>query len=253
MIEVAKDVVVEAGEKILSLRGDELAIKNKGRVGDIVTEADIASEKIIINRLKAEFPKHNFLSEELGKIDNRSEYTWVIDPLDGTIPFSLGLENFGISVGLLRDKVPILGVINLPALKSLYWAEKKKGAYLNGEKIKVSISKELSKSIVGFDLAYAETRKQEINKLIFPIADKVRFATIMGCTVVRVCYVAGGVYEAYLHSAHPWDFVAGAVIIEEAGGKVTNYQGKPIDWSKGWIDFFASNGHLHKKILSLIK
>ncbi len=253
MIGIAKKAAIRAGEIILSKRGKNLSFKSKKRVGDFTTEADISSEREILRILKSSFPKHNFLSEEAGKEDNGSEYWWVIDPLDGTIPYSSGLPIFGISIGLLKAGNPILGVINLPALKSLFWAEKGKGAFLNGQKIKVSDKRKLIKSVVGLDLAYAGAREEELKKLASPIVDKVRYPPILGCASAGTVYVASGVYDAYLHSAHPWDYVAGAVIIKEAGGKVTDYEGKPIDWSKDWIDFFASNGRLHSKILSLIK
>lgn len=253
MIEVAKEASIKAGEITLSLRGKSLAIKSKERVGDFTTEADLSSEKEILRILKSSFPKHNFLSEEVGKIDNGSEYCWVIDPLDGTIPYSSGLPIFGISIGLLKEGQPLLGVINLPALGSLFWAEKGKGAFLNGERTRVSDKKELIKSVVGLDLAYAGMRRKELERLAAPIVDEVRYPPILGCATAGAAYVASAVYDAYLHSAHPWDYAAGAVIIKEAGGKVTDFKGKPIDWSKDWIDFFASNGYLHDKILSLIR
>ncbi len=252
MIEVAKKAAIKAGEITLSLRGKRLAIKSKERVGDFTTEVDLSSEREILRILRTSFPKHNFKSEEMGEIDNGSDYWWIIDPLDGTIPFSSGLPTYGVSIGLLKDGEPVLGVINLPALDSLFWAEKDKGVYLNGEKVKVSDKKDLTKSVVGFDLEHMGGRKKELQKLVEPITDKVRYTPILGCSVAGSVYVASCVYDAYLHSAYPWDFAAGAVIVKEAGGKVTDYEGRPIDWSKDWIDFFASNGHLHNKILSLI-
>jgi myo-inositol-1(or 4)-monophosphatase len=253
MIEVAKEAAIRSGEKILSLRGKHLAVKSKERLGDFATEADEIAEKIILEILQKNFPKHNFLSEEIGKINKGSEYTWVIDPLDGTIPFTSGMPGFGTSIGLLKKNKPILGVINLPALDILLWAEKGGGAFLNGEKRKVNKERKLIKSVVGFDFAYIGSRREELERFIAPIVDKVRYPPNLACACLGASYVAIGVYEAYLHSAHPWDYVAGAVIVEEAGGKVTDFMGKPIDWSKDWIDFFASNGVVHEKILSLIK
>ena len=253
MIEVAKEAAVKAGKITLSLQGKRLAIKNKERVGDFTTEADLASEKEILAILQTSFPDHNFMSEEIGEIDNGSEYWWIIDPLDGTISYSSGMPTFSISIGLLKQGSPILGVINLPALDSLFEAKRDNGAFLNGERIKVSGERNLIKSVVGLDVPYIGGRREAIERLLLPVADKVRYPPILGCASAGAAYVAGGIYEAYLHSAHPWDYAAGTVIIEEAGGKVTDYEDKPIDWSKDWIDFFASNGHLHNKILSLIK
>src|SRR3989344_8884472 len=137
MLEVAKKAANEAGEVVLKLR-DNLKVKTKSNDSDVLTQADLASEKIILATLKSSFPKYNYLSEEVGKEDNKSEYTWVIDPIDGTLSYASGLPFFGISIGLLKNNKPFIGVINLPALKSLYWAENGKGAFLNGKRIKVS-------------------------------------------------------------------------------------------------------------------
>lgn len=252
MIRIAKDSALRAGREIIGLRKKGLVFKKKQKRGDFATQADIASEKIILNLLMGEFPNHNFVSEEKGKINNRSEYTWFIDPIDGTIPFSSGMPSFGVSVGLVRGNKTYLGVINLPALECLLWAERDKGAYLNGERIFVSRERELLKSIVGFEFGYIGTRNTEVKKLLGPILDKVRYTPILGSTAVGVSYVANGCFDGYLHSAHPWDFAAGAIIVEEAGGRVTDFKGGPVDWAKDWMDVFASNGLIHNKVLKLI-
>lgn len=253
MIEIAKKVAIKAGRKVLFLRKKGLTFKNKERLGDIVTQADIISEEIILTELRKHFPTHNFISEEIGKINNHSEYTWLIDPIDGTTPYSSGMPTFAISIGLVKEGQPILGVVNLPALDSLFWAEGGKGAFLNGKKIKVSNKNELIKCVVGLDVPYVGARREAIERLLLPLADKVRYPPMLGCASVGGVYVAKGVLDAYLHSAYPWDYAAAFLIVTEAGGKVTDYNGKPIDWSKDWIDFFASNGLIHDEILSLIK
>jgi len=253
MIEVAKKAAIEAGKIVLSLRDKQHTVKEKTNLSDITTEADIAAEKEILKILKTSFPNHSYLSEEIGAENNGSDFQWIIDPIDGTLAYFSGLPTFGISIGLLKKGEPCLGVINLPVLDNLCWAEKDKGAFLNNKKIETSDKKDLDRSIVGFDFAFAGTRAKEAKKLLIPLVDEVGYPPIFACTAVGLVYVAQGIYDAYIHSAYPWDFVAGAAIIEEAGGKVTDYEGKPIDWSKDWIDFFASNSHLHNKILSLIK
>jgi len=253
MIEIAKKVAIKAGRKVLFLRKKGLTFKNKERLGDIVTQADTTSEEIILTELRKHFPTHNFISEEIGKINNHSEYTWLIDPIDGTTPYSSGMPTFAISIGLVKEGQPILGVVNLPALDSLFWAEREKGAFLNGKKIKVSNKNELIKCVVGLDVPYVGVRREAIERLLLPLADKVRYPTMLGCASVGGVYVAKGVLDAYIHSAHPWDYAAAFLIVTEAGGKVTDYNGKPIDWSKDWIDFFASNGLIHDEIISLIK
>ncbi|KKQ98236.1 MAG: Myo-inositol-monophosphatase [Candidatus Woesebacteria bacterium GW2011_GWB1_39_12] len=252
MLEVAKRAGLEAGKIALELR-DKLKIKLKSNQSDIVTQADLASEKVIFSILKASFPMHNYISEEAGKKDNNSEYTWVIDPIDGTLPYAAGLPFFGISIGLLKNNKPFIGVINLPALKSLYWAENGKGAFLNGKRIKVSSVQDLSKAIVLFDYHYAGRRVADIKKILLKIVDKIRYPPTFASSVVSLAYVASGICHGDIHTAFPWDFVAGAAIIEEAGGKVTDYKGGDIDWSKDSIDLLASNGKIHDEILSLIR
>lgn len=253
MINVAKRAAILAGRKIVFLRRKGLTFKSKERLGDIVTDADTASERNILGLLKKQFPNHNFISEEVGKTDNGSEYTWVIDPIDGTIPYSSGLPIFGVSIGLLRNYQPQLGVVNMPDAGWLFWAEVGKGAYMNGQRIEASSEEDLMKSVVGFDVGYIGTRKQEIERRLKPLADRVRYPLILGCASAGGVYVAKGILDAYLHSAHPWDYAAASLIVSEAGGRVSDYQGNPIDWSSDWIDFFASNGLIHDKIISLIK
>lgn len=253
MIEVAKKAALSAGKIALFLSGKRHTFISKKKLGDFTTEADLKSEREILRILQSSFPTHNYLSEEIGEKDNGSSYRWVIDPIDGTIPYSSGLPTYGISIGLLKKRKPILGVINLPALGLLFWAEAGRGAYLNGKRIRVSKKGDLIESVIGFGLAHAGGRKEELKRIVEPIADKVRYMPDVGSTVLPLCYVACGFYDGYLHSAYPWDYVAGAAIIEEAGGEITDFGGKPIDWSKDWIDLLASNAVLHDKLCQLIK
>lgn len=252
MIDIAKKAAIEAGSEVLRLRRVGFSLKSKERTGDFATDADISSEKIILGILRKNFPKHNFVSEERGQIDNKSEYTWYIDPLDGTIPFSSGMPSFGVSIGLVEGNTPILGVVNLPELHSLYWAEKGEGAYLNGEKMCVSTKSKLEESVVGVEFAYMGMREAEARKLLIPIVDKVRYTPALGSVVVGTSYVASGILEGYIHTAHPWDYCATVTMIVEAGGKATDFKGKLIDWSKNWMDVFVSNGLIHNEILDLI-
>jgi myo-inositol-1(or 4)-monophosphatase len=253
MIDIAKKAAIEAGKEILSLRNKNLKIRKKGNDGDFATEADDSAEKIILEILKKDFPDFNYLSEESGKENNGSEYTWVIDPLDGTMSFSSGLDNFGVSIGLLKGYKPYLGVVNLPVSEELYWAVEGSGAYLNGEEIKVNDVSSLKDAVVGFDLAHQGQRKDEIEKVIAKFVDEVRYPPNYGATVTGLCYVAKGTFGGYMHSAYPWDFAAGSKIVEEAGGKVTDFAGEQVDWRKEWVDVVATNGKIHTEILKVIK
>jgi myo-inositol-1(or 4)-monophosphatase len=253
MLEAAREAALKAGEITLSFRGKSLGTIEKGRIGDFATKADLASERAILEILQKSFPKHSFKSEEIGLIDNGSEYLWVIDPLDGTIVFKSGLPFYAISIGLLKDMRPILGVINLPGMRSLYWANKGKGAYLNGDPIKVSEESDLKKSLICAELGYEKDRKAVITKSLLPLTLKSRYTPIFGCTAFDLALVASNVLEGCVHTAYPWDFAAGAILVEEAGGQVTDQKGKPVDWSKDWMDVFASNGLIHNEVLSIIQ
>jgi len=254
MIEYAIKAAKEASRILLNLQSKvRNATEKEGDSTNLTTVADKKSSVAISNILKNKFPDHGFFDEEAGKRVGRSGYLWVIDPLDGTIPYFAGLPLFGVSIGLLRNDEPILGVISLPALRKLYWAEKGKGAFLNGRKIRVSKQENLSKAIVGSEFAYARFRKKEVKNLIYPLADKVRYLPILASTSVALGFVSEGIYDAYLHTAHLWDYVAGGAIVEEAGGRISDYEGSPVDWRKDWIDVVVSNNLIHNKVIRLIK
>jgi len=253
MLEIAKEVAIKAGEIVVSYREGKHSVERKGTADNITTEADVASQAKILQILQASFPKYNFLSEEKeGRIDNGSEYTWVIDPLDGTGPYYSGLPTFGVSIGLLRGSEPILGVLNFPVLNNVYWAAKGEGAYKNGKKITVSKETRLEKAMLGYDFAWMDMRDKEVDSLLRPLVSKVRYTPMLGCTIAGISYVAEGAYGGYIHWAYSWDYVAGVAILEEAGGKVTDEKGNKINWLNETMTVVASNGYLHKKILSLL-
>jgi len=242
----------EAGNKASSLFGKIVNIKIKGAPTDICSKADLQSEDVIYKTLYDD--SLNYLSEERRYIDNKSEYTWVIDPLDGSIPFIAGMEYWGISIGLLKGNKPVLGVINIPSKDWLFYAVKGKGAFLNKSKINVSKEKEYKNSIVGYDVGHKGFRKTDLHKNISSQIEKVRYMPSYACTVYGQVLVAKGVFDAYLHHrAYIWDFCAGSVVVEEAGGKITDHKGKAVDWRKREnISILATNKLLHRKILDEI-
>lgn len=251
MINVAKKAALEAGKIALSARLSGITTKAKGGIGNFSTEGDLLAEKKIIEIISKNFPSHGILSEESVDSRKKSKYLWVIDPIDGTILYYSGQDTFGVSVGLLKDNKPFLGAIYFPALRLLFWAKKGDGAYLNDKRIKVSSEKQLEKSIVGFDCGYSN-RKVDIKNILMPLVDKVRYVLVPGCTVFAMTNVARGFYQAHLHSGPIWDFVAAAIIVQEAGGILTDYKGKPINWNKKWVDVVASNRLVHNEIIELI-
>lgn len=253
-LKVAKEAALEAGKVIESYAGKahQKNIKN-GDSSDFATEADSASEKKITKIIQQNFPDHNIVGEEDGKIDNGSEYTWVIDPIDGTFSFEIGYPSYGVSIGLLKNNEPIMGVIYQVATNELYMAEKGRGAYLNEQKINVSSRNKMEEAAFVLDVGHLQKRSLKFDLYIKPLLFKIGYAYSIGSAVGCLTLVAKGVFDGVVNQAWVWDFAAGTVIVREAGGKVTDFEGNEPDWSKERLNIVASNGLLHDEILEALK
>lgn len=253
-LEVAKQAAREAGGIVLKYYGSahNKVIKNEDN-SDFTTQADLESEKKIVEILTNNFPAHNIIAEENARINNNSEYTWAIDPLDGTFTYSIGLPYFCVSIGLLKSNTPLVGVIYQPALKKLYFAEKGKGAYLDDKKLKVSLKNSLDKAAVLLDPGHKKKREERIGRYILPLLTKIGEPYDFGSGCASQVLVAEGILEAGITHAWIWDVVAGAVLINEAGGKISNFTGKEVDWSKERVEILLSNGLIHDQILEALK
>lgn len=252
-LKVAKQAALEAGKVIQKYSGQVLLQSTKNQdSSDFATQADFESEKIIVQILTENFPDHNIIAEEKTRIEKGSEYTWVIDPIDGTISFAAGLPYFAVLIGLLKDKKPILGVIYNVSENNLYTTQKGKGAYLNGEKIQVSKRQNLEDALLDMDFGHRLQRKQKFNNYVSSLLEKVGYVYSIG-SAVPIALVAKGNLDGYVAQAWLWDFVAVTVLIEEAGGKVTDFEGREPDWSKERLSIVASNGLIHDQILEALK
>lgn len=252
-LNVAKEAAIEAG-KIISKYSGKISskkIKNEDS-SDFATEADLEAEKVILKIIQDNFPEHSFISEEAGERNKDSNYTWVIDPLDGTAPFSAGLPTFSVSIGLLEKNRPLLGVVYQILTQDLYYALQSEGAFLNGERIKVGGVNDLEKAFFGFDFGHRARRSQKIEKYVLPLINKIRYPISYGSDALILALVGRGVLDGFVNEDNTWDSVAGAMIIVEAGGKVTDLKGKEIDWTKKRIEFIASNGLIHEAILEAL-
>ncbi|MBI3384649.1 hypothetical protein HY030_00465 [Candidatus Gottesmanbacteria bacterium] len=161
ILDFAKQAAEEGGKAALSYFNKEHTYHHKGHLSNFATEGDLASEKVIYDIVRKNFPRDNFLSEEMGLVDNSGEYTWVVDPIDGTVAFSRRLPLWGIAISLFKGDEPILGVINFPVFKEMYWCEKNKGAFLNNKKINVNTVSDLQKSLVALEYSYADNRPKQ--------------------------------------------------------------------------------------------
>lgn len=243
---VAIAAAKEAGKIAMRYYGKKLEVQIK-EDGTPVTIADKLCEKKIISVIRKSFPQHSILSEESGEIKG-NEYRWIIDPIDGTKEFIRGQPFFGILIALEKNGAVLSGVILLPALNKILYAEKG-GAYMNGKRISVSKTKNLKKSYIlcgGLKGFYKTNHWNLLRKLTENAASVRSVSAPYACSIV-----AFGVADANIEPAvHPWDLAAMKIIIEEAGGRVTDFSGKDTIYSGNAI---ASNGKLHNKLLKLLR
>lgn len=247
MLKAAK----EAGKIVMEHYGNvgKLGYKNPR---SIVTKVDILSEKKIIEIISKKYYTHNFLTEESGAIKKDSEYTWIIDPIDGTTNFVSGLGNFAVSIALAKNDDILMGAVYDPVAKNMYHAEKGKKSFLNNKKIKVSNKKNIGESILAFNLPSNAKISQDTLLLLSRIYGNFRGIRNFGAAALNMCYLAEGKFDVYFtKSINAWDVAAANIIVEEAGGRVTGFEGKK--WKLEEPKIIGSNGLLHEKLINLIK
>ena len=239
----------KAGEVLRAAFGIEHHITYKGEV-DLVTEVDAEAEQGIRNELLGTFPTHGMLAEEGGELAGEAEARWIVDPLDGTTNYAHGLSIFCVSIALQRAGEVVLGVVHDPMGEETFIAERGRGATLNGDPINVSDTGELIRALIATGLPYDRAEIPEAVELFGRFAATTRGMRRLGSTALDLCYVAAGRLEAYYERGiWPWDLAAGSVILEEAGGRLTNYRGDKLDLAGREI--VASNGRLHSAMTRL--
>ncbi len=237
----------QASKVIMHYYGKKENIKLKSNK-TFVAEADVKANEAIIKTIKKNFPKHNILSEETGFEDNKSDYKWVIDPIDGTHNFIHGIPIFGTSIALEYKNEVVLGVLNFPMQQITAVAEKGKGAFLNDKRIKVSGKKGINHAFILYEFGYSDRDKKIdfLKKFVHEAVDIRNF----GCAIYNLLLVACGKSDGYvILSTQEWDIAAGFLIVEEAGGKITDLQGKKYQQHQ----FVVSNGKIHKELLRYVK
>lgn len=244
-------VVAGAGE-LTRFFNNTFKVSHKEGVNNLVTEADHAAEKAILEVINTQFPDHYIHSEEKGEIVQDSEYKWLIDPIDGTVNFAHGIPLCCVSVGIEKAGEIILGAVYNPILKEFFIAEKGKGATLNDNRIHVSEQTDVSRSclVTGFPYTYInmENGPLEIFERFIRKGIPVRR---LGSAAIDLCWVAAGRFDGfYEHKLEPWDSAAGQIIVLEAGGKVTDFKGDP--YSIYQHRMLATNGKIHDEMLRVI-
>ncbi len=249
-LEFVKNLAVETGKMTLEAQNKDFEVSFKS-AKNLVTEVDLAAEKMITEAIEAQFPDHNILGEEEGQKAKNSDYDWIIDPIDGTTNFAHKHPFYGVSIALYHKQTPIIGVVYAPYLKELFWASKGGGAYLNDKKIAISSVTDPTQMLTctGFPSKNREENLVYLHKMI-ATAQAVRRC---GAATLDFCYVACGRYDTFWEiGLQPWDIAAGRLILEEAGGILTQLSGEPIKvFEKQSI--LAGNQKLHQVILDLFK
>ncbi|MBE9545893.1 MAG: inositol monophosphatase [Proteobacteria bacterium] len=242
----------EAGTFLKERLGETLAVKYKGEI-DIVTEVDRMSEEMLISRIDKKFPHHDILAEESAGTDRGSEFRWIIDPLDGTTNYAHGYPVFCVSIALEKENEIILGVIYNPVMEEMFVAEKGEGAFLNGERISVSDTTELSRSLLATGFPY-DIRENPDNNLNYfnEMATKVMAIRRAGSAALDLAYIAAGRFDGFWElRLNPWDTAAGWLLVEEAGGLVTEIFGK--DYCLKSPHILATNRKIHGKMIDVLR
>lgn len=252
MIEKVIQISREAGEIIREGFGTNFSVEYKTNLSDLVTAIDKKSEAAIINFVKKEFPNHAVLAEESGEQKTSSEYLWVIDPLDGTANFAHGLPIFSVSIGVQKNGETICGVVYDVMRDEIYSSEKGSGSFRNGQRLQVSSNDNLRKSmlVTGFPYDIADNPDYAIERFSAFLKSSGAIRRL-GSAAIDLCYVAAGVFDGFWEVyLNPWDMAAGILLVEEAGGIVTDFNGNPMSIFNKQI--LASNGKVHSEMLKIL-
>jgi len=254
LLNFIKQVALDAGTVLVQRLGSA-RISNKGDI-DLVTEADIAAEELIIDRIRSYYPRHGILAEESGEAvtvgDTASEWRWVIDPLDGTTNYAHGYPCFCTSIGVEHNGKLEFGVIYDPMRKELFAAERGQGATLNDRRIRVSDVEELSKAMLVTGFPYNVRERPDFAREFVTFTMNAQAVRRDGSAAIDLAYVACGRFDGFWEDGlNPWDMAAGVLLIQEAGGRVTNFNDEPLSiYTKKVL---ATNGLVHQPMLGFLK
>ncbi|OGC65456.1 inositol monophosphatase [candidate division WWE3 bacterium RIFOXYB2_FULL_41_6] len=251
MIKAAIEAAKAAGDIQLKHYRKVKTITKKG-AKDFFTNVDIACEKAIITIIRKSHPNHSFLSEEAGSIDAGSGYLWIIDPLDGTTNYAHSYPCFCASAGLEIDGEVVTGAVYNPMLDELFTSVKGEGAYLNGNRIRVSKIADINKSLLatGFPYDIRESKENNLNHFC-NFAVRAQAIRRPGSAVLDLCYLAAGRFDGFWElKLYPWDMAASSLIVKESGGMITDFKGSEFSIYKG--EMLASNGLIHKEMINIL-
>jgi myo-inositol-1(or 4)-monophosphatase len=252
ILTTARDASLAAGTYLKENFDRETEIEYKGDI-DLVTEKDKESQKIIYKIIKQHFPLHSILGEEDLDVKKDKELLWLIDPIDGTTNFARSLPAFCVSIAFLVEGKTRVGVVYIPLLDEMFYAVRGSGAFLNKKQIAVSKEKDIGKSLLATGFPY-DRRESKINNVNHFNKFIVRVLGIrrMGSAAFDLCYTAAGRFDGFWElKLAPWDTAAGLLMVEEAGGKITDFTGNPFD--PFMKECLASNGLIHSQMMDIIR
>ncbi len=249
-----KEIAIKAAEEAGKILMESFRKKKEvhwKEAKELVTNVDLESEKLIVGMIRDNFPEHQLLSEEMGiSRGQEKEYFWIVDPVDGTHNYAFGQPAFGLSIALAHGGEVVLGVINLPFYDELYYAEKGKGAYLNGKLIHPSNTEKLIEAYILYDPQLHKRADMFTNLMkLYPKCFTIR---IIGCAVTDACAVAAGRADARIwHKTKLVDVAAGTLLVKEAGGKATDFNDRPLTLEG--TEVMVSNGKIHNELVEILK
>ncbi len=256
MLDFTLNLARQAGHLLRQLYHQHHTLNRKSSDIDLVTEADLASERLIVDAIRARFPEQIILSEEgLGDwqtVAGQAEHLWLVDPLDGTVNYAHGYPVWGVSLALAQDGQVMLGVIYDPLRDEIFWAERGEGAWCDGRRLHVSTAACLKEAVVATGFPYLRATIRDNNLAEFnAVMPRVQGVRRAGAAVLDLAYLAAGRLDAYWEKhLNPWDWAAGWLLVTEAGGVVTDLCGEP--WRLGMKHLAASNGLLHEELLAVL-
>lgn len=249
-LKTAQTAARSAGRIIRNRAGGGFRVDHKGAT-DMVTEVDLAAEEEIIAVISAAFPSHRLVAEESGEGEQESEYTWWIDPLDGTTNYIHGYPRYSVSIALARRARIVLGVVFDPLRDEMFFALQGRGAYLNDRRIQVSSVKKLSDSLLATGFPYVRSRRRQALALAARFLEQIHGLRRDGSAALDLAAVAAGQLDGYWEfGLKPWDTAAGLILVEEAGGKVSGFGGEAFDFRKG--DIVAGNRFIQGDLLKIM-
>ncbi|HYW72213.1 MAG TPA: inositol monophosphatase family protein [Pyrinomonadaceae bacterium] len=253
MLDFAIQTARDAGRILAERFGRKIEISNKSEI-DLVTESDLASERLIIDRIKTYYPRHSILAEESGASDpqdHASDWRWIIDPLDGTTNYAHGYPCFCVSIGLAHRGTLQVGVVYDPIRDEMFAAERGQGASLNGRRISVSRTPSLSSALLCTGFPYDVRERSEFARHFANFIMHAQGVRRDGAAALDLAYVAAGRFDGFWEEGlKPWDVAAGVLIIEEAGGRVSDLHGEQFDIHRPPI--IVSNGLIHEEMMQVL-